>query len=61
MSASGAVADWQLAAPAVVIGNGKNWVESRQQRKKLRSLVVNEALGFPLRQLLAGARLSAQE
>ena len=24
----GAVADWQLAAPAVVTGNGTNWVGS---------------------------------
>ena len=29
MSASGAVADWQLSASAVIIGNGKNWGGSR--------------------------------
>ena len=26
MAATGAVADWQLAASAVINGNGKNWV-----------------------------------
>ena len=24
----GRIADWQLAASAVITGNGKNWVES---------------------------------
>ena len=30
MTATGAVADWQLAASALVTGNGRNWVDMRR-------------------------------
>ena len=35
MSATEAIADWQLAAFAVVTGNGKNWVGSGHWYKHL--------------------------
>jgi len=35
MTAYGVETDWQLAASAVVTGNGKNWVESGHWYKHL--------------------------
>ena len=40
---NGSVADWQLAASAVVTGNGKNWVESRRSAmSRIRKAIVND-------------------